>query len=173
MPTGRPAETEYAPFYAKYVALVPEADVLAALEGQIDDFRRFAASVPAGREGYRYAPGKWSVREVIGHLTDGERVFGYRAFSISRGEQQPLPSFDENLYVAQSAYDRVALADLADELVMVRRANLAVMRRLEPAGWTRLGTASGKPVSVRALAHVMVGHPRHHLAILRERYGLS
>ncbi len=173
MPTGRPAETEYAPFYAKYVGLVPEADVLATLEGQIEDFRRFTKSVPPGRETYRYGPDKWSVREVIGHLTDGERVFGYRAFAISRGEQQALPSFDENAYVAQSGYDRIALADLADELVMVRRANLAVLRRLEPGAWTRMGTASGKPVSVRALAHVMVGHPRHHLAVLRERYGLA
>lgn len=173
MPTGRPADTEYASFYAKYIGLVPEADVLATLEAQIDDFRRFAASVPPDREGYRYAPDKWSVREVIGHLTDGERVFGYRAFCISRGEQQALPSFDENAYLEHSAYGRVALADLADELVTVRRANLAVLRRLDPGTWTRLGTASGKPVSVRALAYVMVGHPRHHLAILRERYGLS
>ncbi|HVO11125.1 MAG TPA: DinB family protein [Vicinamibacteria bacterium] len=173
MPTGRPAENEYAPYFARYVGLVPEADVLAALEGQIDDLRRFAKSVPPEREGHRYAPDKWSVREVIGHLADGERVFGYRVFCISRGEQQALPSFDENAYVAQSAYGRVPLADLAEELVMVRRANLAVMRRLEPPAWTRLGTASGQPVSVRALGYIMVGHPRHHLAILRERYGLA
>ncbi len=173
MPTGRPADTEYAPFYAKYIGLVPDADVLAALEAQVDDFRRLGASVPMERESYRYAPDKWSVREVIGHLTDGERVFGYRAFAISRGEQQALPSFDENAYVAQSGYGRVPLADLVDELATVRRANLAALRRLDPGTWTRLGTASGRPVSVRALAYVMVGHPRHHLAILRERYGLA
>ncbi len=173
MATGRPADTEYAPFYAGYIGLVPEADVLATLESQIDDFRRFAASVPPDRETYRYAPDKWSVREVLGHLTDGERVFGYRSFCFSRGEQQPLPAFEENAYVAQSGYGRVPLADLADELITVRRANLAVLRRLEPAAWARVGTASGKPVSVRALAYVMVGHPRHHLAVLRERYGLA
>jgi hypothetical protein len=173
MPTGRPADTEYASYYAKYVGLVPEADVIATLEGQIDDFRRFAASVRADRESFRYAPDKWSVREVIGHITDGERVFGYRAFCISRGEQAPLPSFDENVYVAQSGYDRVPLPELTDELVSVRRANLALLRRLEPAGWTRLGTASGKAISVRALAYIMVGHPRHHLVILHERYGLA
>ncbi len=173
MPTGRPAETEYAPFYAKYIGLVPEADVLAALEGQIDDFRRFAKSVPPDREGHRYAAGKWSVREVIGHLTDGERVFGYRAFCFSRGEQAPLPAFDENAYVAHSDCDSVPLGELVDELVTVRRGNLAALRRLAAGDWARLGTASGKPISVRALAYVMAGHPRHHIGVLRERYGVA
>lgn len=172
MPTGKPAETEYAPYYATYVSLVPEGDILATLESQIDDFRRFAGSVPPDREGFRYAPDKWSVRQVIGHLVDGERVFGYRAFCISRGEQAALPSFDEQVYVAQSPYDRVPLADLADELVGVRRANLTALRRLEAGAWTRTGTASGKTISVRALAYIMVGHCRHHLGILHERYGL-
>ena len=100
--TERPAEAEYAPFYAGYVALVPETDVLAVLEGQVDAMRRLLASVPAESETYRYAEGKWSLRQVIGHLVDGERVFGYRAFCFSRGEQAALPSFDENAYVAAS-----------------------------------------------------------------------
>jgi hypothetical protein len=173
MPTGKPAETEYAPFYARYVSLVPEGDILATLEGQIDDFRRFAASVAPGREGLRYAADKWSVREVVGHLVDGERVFGHRAFCISRGEQAALPSFDEQTYVAQSSYDRVPLTELTDELISVRRANLTVLRRLDDGAWTRTGTASGRAVSVRALAWVMVGHCRHHLDVLRIRYGLA
>jgi hypothetical protein len=173
MPTGKPAETEYAPFYARYVSLVPEGDILATLEGQIDDFRRFAASVVPGREGFRYAADKWSVREVVGHVVDGERVFGHRAFCISRSEQAALPSFDEQTYVAQSSYDRVSLAELTDELISVRRSNLTVLRRLDAGAWTRTGTASGKAVSVRALAWVMVGHCRHHLDVLRARYGLA
>jgi hypothetical protein len=173
MPSGKPADTEYAPFYAKYVSLVPEGDILTTLEGQIDDFRRFAASVPPDREGFRYAPDKWSVRQVLGHLVDGERVFGYRAFCISRGEQAALPSFDENTYVAQSAYDRVQLAELADELVSVRRANLVALRRLDAGAWTRTGTASSRTISVRALAFIMVGHCRHHLDVLHQRYGLA
>ena len=173
MSTGRPADTEFAPFYARYVALVPEDDVAAALAAQVEDFRRLGTGVAPARESFRYAPDKWSVRQVVGHLTDGERVFGHRLFCFSRGEQAPLPAFDENAYVAQSAYDRVPLADLVDELVTVRRSNLAVLRRLDAEAWGRVGTASGKPVTVRALAYVMAGHPRHHLAILRERYGLS
>ena len=166
----RPREDEYAPFYARYVALVPETDILGVLEQQVEEIRRLAASVRADRETHRYAEGKWSVREVLGHLVDGERVFGYRAFCISRGETAPLPSFDENQYVAATRYDAIPLRDLVDELAPVRRSNLAVLRRLEPEEWRRVGTASGHPVSVRALAWVMAGHPRHHVNVLRERY---
>jgi len=167
----RPTEAEYAPFYAGYVALVPEADILDVLERQVTEIRRLVAAVPREREGHRYEPGKWSVREVLGHIVDGERVFGYRAFCISRGEQAPLPSFDENRYVAAARFDATPLRELADELALVREANLAFLRRLGPEEWTRKGTASGKPVSVRALAWIMAGHPRHHLDVLRERYG--
>jgi hypothetical protein len=173
MPSGRPADNEYAPFYAGYVSLVPEEDVLLALERQVDEVRALCSAVPKDRERLRYAAGKWSVREVIGHLVDGERVFGYRAFCISRGEQGALPSFDENAYVGASRYDAVSLAEIARELVAVRETNLLALRRLDGDAWTRVGTASGKPVSVRALAYVMVGHVRHHLAILRERYGVA
>lgn len=173
MVSGRPAATEYAPFYAGYVSLVAEADVVLALETQLDELRALVATVPSQREAFRYAAGKWSVREVFGHLIDGERVFGLRAFCFSRAERAPLPSFDENAYVAASGYDAVPLAALLDELVAVRRGNLAVLRRLDAEGWARVGTASGQPVSVRALAYVMAGHPRHHLAILRERYALG
>jgi hypothetical protein len=169
---NRPAATEYAPFYAGYVGLVPEADVLSVLEEQKDAFRRLAGTVTPDRERYRYAPDKWSIREVAGHLVDGERVFGYRAFAISRGEQAPLPSFDENVYVSASGNDSVPLPDLVAELVAVRDANLAFLRRLSDEPWGLVGTASGKPVSVRALAFIMAGHPRHHLGILRERYGV-
>lgn len=169
----RPAAGEYAPFYARYVALVPENDILAVLGGQVGEIRRLAASVPPGRETWRYAEGKWSVREVLGHLVDGERVFGYRAFCFSRGEPAALPSFDENRYVAAARSDALPLRDLVEEFALVRESNLVVLRRLDPREWTRVGTASGHPISVRALAWVMAGHPRHHVAILRERYGLG
>jgi hypothetical protein len=169
----RPTETEYPPFFARYVALVPETDILGVLEQQVDEIRRLAASVPPPRETHRYAEGKWSIRQVLGHLVDGERVFGYRAFCISRGEQAPLPAFDENQYVGASRFDATPLPELVDELALVRRSSLVVLRRLEEAEWARTGTASGKPISVRALAWVMAGHPRHHLGLLRERYGVA
>jgi hypothetical protein len=169
----RPGEDEYAPFYGGYVALVPETDILAVLEQQVEDVGRLAASVPAERETWRYAEGKWTIREVLGHLVDGERVFGYRAFCISRGEQAALPAFDENEYVAAARSNAMPLREIADELALVRRSNLVVLRRLEPREWGRVGTASGRPITVRALAWVMAGHPRHHVEILRERYGIG
>jgi hypothetical protein len=171
--TERPPQTEYAPFYAGYVALVPEADILAVLEDQVDAIRRLLAPVPAGKESHRYAEGKWSLRQVVGHLVDGERVFGYRAFCFSRGDQAALPSFDENEYVGAGRADAIPLAQLVEELSLVRQGNLAFLRRLDDREWARVGTASGKPVSVRALAWIMAGHPRHHLNVLRERYGVS
>ncbi len=112
------------------------------------------------------------LREVVGHLVDGERVFGYRAFCISRGEKAALPSFDENQYVAETRSNATPLRELADELGLVRESNLAFLRRLESREWERAGIASGKPISGRALAWIMAGHPRHHIRILRERYGV-
>ena len=169
----RPSETEYAPFYAGYVALVPETDILAVLAGQLTEVRRVAASIAPDRETWRYAEGKWSFREVVGHLVDAERVFGYRAFCFSRGETAALPSFDENQYVAAATSDAIPLRELVEELALVRQSNQAFLRRLRDPEWTRVGTASGKPVTVRALAWIMAGHPRHHLNILRDRYGVS
>lgn len=171
MPT-RPTPAEYAPFYAGYVALVPEADIISVLDQQARDVRDLAARVAVDRELFRYAPGKWSLRQVMGHLGDGERVFGYRAMCISRGEQAPLPSFDENIYVDAGRFESDTLAALADEFLHLRAANLVLLRRLDGEAWARAGTASGTPVSVRALAFIMAGHVRHHLAILRERYGV-
>jgi hypothetical protein len=169
----RPAESEYASFYAGYVALVPETDILGVLEQQKEELSRLARLLGPDKETYRYEADKWSVREVLGHMIDGERVFGHRAFCISRGEQAGLPSFDQNQYVTADSADAIPLRELAEEFAVVRRSNLLFLRRLAPAEWTRVGTASGKPVSVRALAWVMAGHPRHHLAVLRERYGIA
>lgn len=168
----RPAESEFAAFYRGYVSLVPEGDVLSVLEAQARGVPDLAATVPAERETFRYAPGKWSVRELVSHLGDAERVFGYRAFCIGRGEQVPLPGFDENTYVAESGADQRPLSQLAKEFALVRESNLAALRRLDAPAWKRLGNANGNPVSVRALAFIMAGHVLHHLGVLRERYGV-
>jgi hypothetical protein len=171
--TGRPADTEFAAFYKGYVSLVPEAEILPVLEEQASMLGRLAAAIPSDREVFRYAPGKWSVREIFGHLADAERVFGYRAFCISRGEPKMLPGFDENDYVAASGYDRHPVAELAREFAVVRRANLAALGRLDREAWTREGNANGSAVSVRALAYIMAGHVRHHAGILASRYGIE
>jgi hypothetical protein len=171
--TQRPTADEYAPFYAGYIGKVTEDDVLPVLAEQPAILRRLAAAVPTERETYRYAPGKWSVREVAGHLGDAERVFGYRAWRISRGDTTPLSGFDENRYVEASNYGERPLAELVEELAALREANLALLRALPPEAWPRLGTANNNPISVRALAYIMAGHVRHHLEVLRERYGVG
>ena len=168
----RPADTEYALPYGTYVSLVPEDEVIFVLENQPAEVAAFAAMVEPDRERFRYAPGKWSIRELLGHVIDTERVFGHRAFCIGHGEQQPLPGFDQEAYMATSTFDERPLYELVSEFAQVREVNLIVLRRFSEADWDRAGTASGHPVSVRALAFMMAGHVRHHLRILNEKYGL-
>jgi len=170
---NRPLETEYAPAFQGYVARVSEDDILPALRSQVDALDLLLDRVTPERETYAYAEGKWSIRELLGHLIDGERVFGYRALCIARGETQNLPGFDENAYMPNSTYASISLEDLLSEFRLVRLSNIAMLRNLDEAAWTRTGTANGAPVSVRALAYIMVGHVRHHMGVLRERYQIS
>jgi len=169
----RPADSEFAPFYAAYIARVPETDPLPALEAQPAEIHALADRITPEDELYRYALDKWSVRQVLGHLIDTERVMGYRAFSIGRGETKPLPGFDEKQYVARADSDERSVKELAHEFAAVRHANLWVIRRWAPEDWDRVGNANDKSVSARAIAYIMAGHVRHHLALLRERYGLE
>lgn len=166
----RPDPTEYEPHFAGYISLVPELDVPAVLEGQSDALRAMLAGMTVERERFRYAPGKWSVREVLGHMTDGERVFGYRALAIGRGEKQPLPGFDEDAYIRNAGFDERPAAEIVAEFATVRDANLTMLHAFDDAAWERLGTSNGATISVRALAYIMAGHVRHHLDVLRERY---
>lgn len=168
----RPSENDYPPFFRGYISLVPEHDPLPVLEAQITELERMAAAAGADRERYRYAPGKWSVREIFGHLNDGERVFGFRAFCFSRGETAPLPSFDQDEYVARSGYDAHPLVELAREFADLRRSHLSMFRRLTPGEWDRSGTAADSRITVRALAYAMAGHVRHHVNGLRNSYGI-
>jgi hypothetical protein len=170
--TSRPSDGEFAPYYLRYISLVTESDILLALKDQSAELTRLMVRVPQEREVFCYAPGKWSVREVLGHMIDGERVFGYRAFCISRGESASLPLFDENRYVAESDYRNRSVIELMEEFTLIRRSNLLFLSRLGEEGWKRMGIASDKPVSVRALAFIMVGHVRHHVNGLRSSYGL-
>ena len=167
---NRPNQTEYAPYYEEYVSQVNENDILPVLRSQLDALDVLLNNVPAERETYRYAEGKWSIREIIGHLIDAERVFGYRALCIARGEQQGLPGFDQEEYMLTAPYDRISLEDLLSELRLVRLSNIAMLRTLDGEAWSRTGTANNNPVTVRALAFIMAGHVRHHMNVLRERY---
>jgi hypothetical protein len=168
-----PQSDEYAPFYAGYVALVREDDVLYLLARQPADLRHLCGGLSDADALARYAPGKWSVKEVVAHLADAERIFAYRALRVGRGDATPLPGFDENAYVPASGADRRPLAELLDEFEAVRAATLALFRGMPEEAWERRGVASGAPVSTRALAYVAAGHAQHHLELFRERYGLG
>jgi len=166
----RPHESEYAPYYQSYVSRVTQDDIVPVLDAQIEELQMVLERCGPDRETHRYESGKWSVREVIGHLIDGERVFGYRAFAIARGESRNLPGFDQNDYIATAPYEHVNLTTLLEEFRLLRMANVVMFRNLDEQAWSRTGTANDSSVTVRALAFIMAGHVSHHLGILRERY---
>jgi hypothetical protein len=170
---ARPEADEYAPFYAGYVARVPEGDVLELLARQAEDTQALLSSLEPDRASYRYAPDKWSVTEVVGHLCDAERIFSYRALRFARGDETPLPGFDEQAYVPNAGFDRRGLPDVLGELRCLRQSTLFLFRGLDEAAGRRRGVASGHPMSTRALAYVIAGHERHHLEVLRTRYGVG
>ena len=166
----RPEPTEYAPYYDKYVSRVAEGNIVTILGQQIDNTATLLRGLTAAQAGFRYAPEKWSVKEVVGHLIDAERVFGYRAMRFARNDQTPLAGFEQNDYVQAAAFDDQSLSDLAAEFEHVRRANLHMLRGLNDEAWERRGEASGNPVSVRALAYIIAGHELHHMEIIRTKY---
>jgi hypothetical protein len=166
---GRPEPTEYAPYYEKYVSRVPEDDLVAALERDREAMLSLLRSIPEVRAGHRYEPGKWSIREVVQHVVDSERVFGFRAFWFARKAGDALPGFEQD-DVMRSAPADGSLADVAGEFDDVRSGHIRFFRALEPEAWARSGKASGNLISVRAVAAIVAGHCRHHAAILEERY---
>ncbi len=167
---ARPADDEFAPFYAKYVAAVPEGDLLDTLERQLEETVALLDTIGEARAAHRYAEGKWSVKQVVGHMADAERIFAYRALCIARGETVSLPGFDENAYVEHGDFDARTLGSLLGELTATRRATLSLFRNLGADALARRGVANGHPITVRGIAWITAGHERHHQTILRERY---
>jgi hypothetical protein len=167
---ARPESTEYAAYYGRYVSLVPEGDVVATLASQLDETLAMLRSLPEERGTHRYAPDKWSVKELVGHLIDAERIFAYRALRIARNDPTPLAGFEQDGYIENAAFDACALGDLLDEFEHVRRANVLMLRTLPSEAWHRRGVASEHEVTVRALAFIMAGHELHHVRVLREKY---
>jgi uncharacterized damage-inducible protein DinB len=168
----RPAAAEYAPYFARYVDRVPEGDILAQLRENSAMLNATFAALDEARGGYRCADGKWSIREMLGHLMDVERVFVYRALCIARGDATPLPGFDQDDYAAMAGSDARRLSDLRDELRALRESTIRFFASLPNDAWARTGVASGNSISVRAIAHIVVGHTQHHLQVLAERYGV-
>jgi len=168
---GVPEPGEYHPAFVGYVEKARRfADPVAALATQGDDFLALLRTLPAEKRLYRYARGKWSVQQLLGHITDAERVFAYRALRIGRADQTPLPGFDENPWAMAAEAERCDWGELIEEFAMVRRATILLLRHFPEAAWMRSAVVNGAPLSVRALAYILHGHVEHHIDILRERY---
>jgi len=170
---SRPKPGDHAPYYSRYVDLVPDGDIIDQLERQGMQTHALLHRVDDKQSRHRYAEGKWSVREVVSHVADGERVFGYRALTFARGDTVALPGFDQEVWAKTTNADARSMADLSAELAAIRASTIAMLRGFGPAEFARGGTASENHVTVAALAYIMAGHELHHVKILREKYGLK
>jgi hypothetical protein len=174
MPTiiPRPLADEHAPFYGGYITLVPDGNLVELLRQQQLETTRMLRGISDEKGRFAYAPGKWTIKEVVGHICDAERIFSYRALRFARGDAQPLTGFDENSYAPAGRFNERSLGDLLDEFEAIRAATIHLLRHLSEEELARRGVANNNPISVRAIAYVIAGHERHHAKLLRERYGV-
>jgi len=167
---ARPEPGEYAPYYDRYISLIPGTEILATLESQ----RRQMMLLLSGRDeadgDFRYAPDKWSAKQVLGHVCDTERIFAYRALRIARGDRTPIEGFEQDDYVRNGPFHELPISEIIEDYIGVRRATLTLLRNLDEPAWTRRGIANKNEVSVRALAYIIAGHELHHRRILEEKY---
>lgn len=166
----RPAQSEHNPYYSKYIDLVEGDDVVSALKRQLRETIAFLNCVSNEESISRYAPGKWSVREVVGHMIDTERIFAYRALRIARGDTTPLPGFEQDDFIRGGTFDKFRWSALIEEFDLVRRGNILMFSGFSEEAWKRTGTASGWTVSARALAWIIAGHELHHRQVIEEKY---
>jgi len=166
----KPEKSEYDPYYDTYISLVKEDDILAVLAGQPGELQNLLARMPEERGMFAYAEGKWTIKELLGHLIDGERMFAYRTFRISRGDKTPIEGFEQDGYIENARANSRSFAGLIEEFTLLRNANMLFFKNLSDEDWLRTGTANNVNISVRALAYIMAGHITHHLNILRTRY---
>ena len=166
-----PESQEYAPFYSDFIQRASaRQDLTAALSLQPDEMKSALGGLSDSQARFKPGPQEWSIKEVVSHLIDGERVFSYRLLRVSRKDKTPLPGFEQDDYVREAKADEVALADLIDEFTFLRRANLLAIQNMSASALAEVGTASGNPVSARALVYILVGHVEHHMASLTEKY---
>ena len=166
-----PESQEYAPFYSGYIQLASaRGDLTAALSLQPDEMKAAMGGLSDAQARFKPGPAEWSIKEVVSHLIDGERVFSYRLLRVSRKDKTPLPGFEQDDYVREAKADEIAIADLIDEFTFLRRANLLAIKNMSASALAEVGTASGNPVSARALVYILVGHVEHHMASLKEKY---
>jgi len=167
---GRPSDSEYDAYYRPMIGLVPDQPVLAVLDEQRYEIMGFLGSLDKATADYRYGPEKWSVKEVLGHVVDTERIFGARALCFARGEVRPLPPFEQDDYVRSAGFDRRSLASISEEFEAVRRSTETLFESFDESQWNRDGVANEVRMSVRAVAYIVAGHAAHHMSVIRERY---
>ncbi|MFC4600735.1 DinB family protein [Cohnella hongkongensis] len=168
--TRRPTKEEYGGHFGTYIEIVPDGSIVDILADSLKSTSEFLSDLPADKAESRYAPGKWSIKEVIGHIADTERIMSYRLLRISRGDRTPLPGFDQDDYMKHVDFDACSLSDLIDNYISVRKATLALVRGLADEAWARTGTASDIVMSAKALAYVIAGHELHHLRLVKTKY---
>jgi uncharacterized damage-inducible protein DinB len=167
---ARPQAGEYAPYYERYISLIQENDILATLDRQRREMVLLLSGLSEEQGDFRYAPDKWSAKEVLGHVCDTERIFAYRALRISRGDTTPMEGFEQDDYVKNGPFARHVIAEVIEDYIAVRRATISLLRSLEEAAWSRRGVANKNEVTVRAIAYTIAGHEVHHRGILEEKY---
>ena len=170
MTQNRPKTGDYATFYEKYIVLGPEGEFLQILETQLREWQRLLGDLSEEQADFRYEPGKWSIKDMIGHVSDSERIFAYRLLRIARGDQTPLAGFEQDDYVRTANSSARKRSDLLEEFTAVRRATIALVSSMDDSAWVRRGVASQREISATAMAFVIAGHERHHRRILEERY---
>jgi len=166
----RPEQSEHSAEYGRYIGLVKEANLLEALTAGMGLTIEFFSGIPEERWSHRYAEGKWDIRGILGHMMDTERIFAYRALCIARGETQPLPGYDENLYAVHSNASRRGHEELLQEYATIRTSTIHLFQGLDPNDLLRKGTANARQLSVRAIGYIIAGHELHHMQVIRERY---
>lgn len=167
---ARPSNAEYVAHFGRYVDLVPEGDIREVLEQSLRTTSELYATFTEERGGYRYAPDKWSLKQVLGHVTDNERIMSYRALRTARGDRTPLAGYDENLLVSNASFDDMPLTAIVEDYAAVRRATLTLLNGVADEAWTRTGVVSGNEASARAWIYILAGHELHHLNVIRDRY---
>ncbi|MBW4890210.1 DinB family protein [Mucilaginibacter sp. HMF5004] len=167
---NKPGPEEYVPFYATYISKVGNGDIIKILEEQMESTYQLAKNMPADKAGYAYAPGKWTIKEVWGHMADTERVMAYRALRFARNDSLELQGFDQDDYMTYSRFNERSLDDLAEEFKTLRQANMYLLKNLNAEEKQRGGLANGNYVTVNALLYIIAGHEHHHIQIVKERY---
>ncbi|QWU45642.1 DinB family protein [Bacillus sp. NP247] len=166
----RPEANEYNPYYSTYISLIPDGDIIHILEKQMKETNLLLKDISDSEGHFRYAPNKWSIKEVIGHIADTERIMVYRLLSIARGETAELPGYNDDMYVLRAAFDKQSMQDLLENLTVVRQSTIHLLKSLDKEAWLQWGIANNSEVTVLALTNIIAGHELHHCQLIKERY---